>query len=150
MRTTLFYTKVPLGLLLKIRSLYTCTVYADYNCSCNRMIFSCLIIVCLGNNDKVLPMVFPLSQTVLCLILKKFFDHEMTLEYAKDKPSSSPRGGGRGGRGGFRGGFSDRGRGPPRGPPFRGPPPGRGPPSRSGYYWFTCLFNQANKVQLVS
>lgn len=59
MRTTLFYTKVPLGLLLKIRSLYTCTVYAGYNCSCNRMIFSCLIIVCLGNNDKVLPMVFP-------------------------------------------------------------------------------------------
>lgn len=98
------------------------------------MIFSCWIIVCLGNNDKVLPMVFPLSQTVLFLILKKFFDHEMTLEYAKDKPSSSPRGGGRGGRGGFRGGFSDRGRGPPRGPPFRGPPPGRGPPSRSGYY----------------
>ena len=73
---------------------------------------------------------------IYSLFFQKFFNHEMTLEYARDKESSSPRGGRGGGRGGMRGGFSDRGRGPPpRGPPFRGPPPGgpahRGPPSRS-------------------
>ena len=63
----------------------------------------------------------------LQFFLQKFFNHEMTIEYARDKESTAPRQMRTGGRGGF----SPRGRPPPRGSPFRGPPGHqRGPPSR--------------------